>query len=205
MSKTQPKPAPKPAPRAAASPPARTSAHPAPADKAAAASRREADEEAQDVRERDAAAQRVREADARPASDPRDTSLARKNAAPPPGPERRAPNPRARPRRGRDELPERDLGPLIRVRAFAVGFVDNVRRRVGDVFDVHLAEYTDTWMETVDGSTPEQITGPQAALKTHHDTVMAERAAQRRAAGGTRVAAADDHDPLGAQAFGPRA
>jgi hypothetical protein len=66
----------------------------------------------------------------------------------------------------------RHLGKLIRVRATKTGFVDNVRRREGDVFDVHAKEFSEKWMETVDGSTPTQITGPAQALKNIHDQAV---------------------------------
>jgi len=175
---------------------------PRPADgpRADAASQRAADEDAIDQKTQDrVAADKVASDTARAANDPRDTSQARKNAAPPPGAERRVPHPKARPRKAVDEMPDRDLGPLIRVRAFAVGFVDNVRRREGDVFDVHTTEFSDQWMEPVDGRTPESITGPQAALKGHHDRTMAERAQLRKGATGA------PHDPLGAEAASHRA
>lgn len=75
----------------------------------------------------------------------------------------------ARPRNTVEEGDERDLGPMIRVQATAVGFVDNARRREGDVFDVHEAEFSDRWMVRVHDETPERITGPKAALTKIHD------------------------------------
>lgn len=67
------------------------------------------------------------------------------------------------------------LGKKIRVRATQTGFIDNVRRRAGDVFDVREGEFSEKWMETVDGSTPKKATGAQASLTAHHDDVVAER------------------------------
>jgi len=165
-----------------------------------AATQRAANTDAIDQKTQDrAAADKVASDTGRAANDPRDSSQARTNAAPPPGAERRVPHPKARPRRAIDEAPDRDLGPLIRVRALEVGFIDNVRRREGDVFDVHQVEFSDRWMEPVDGRTPESITGPQAALKGHHDRTMAERGTLRKGATGA------PHDPLGAEAASHRA
>jgi len=94
-------------------------------------------------------------------------------AAAPPAPGTKPP--RARPRRSTDEGPPRELGPLITVRALKTGFVDNVRRREGDVFDVHEVEFSENWMVVVDGDTPRQTTGPAAALKRIHDETIAGR------------------------------
>lgn len=100
--------------------------------------------------------------------------------------------PRARPRVVEPEGDPRDLGALIRVQATRTGFVDNARRREGDVFDVHEIEFSDKWMIRVDGDTPTQITGPKAALERDHD---------ERLAGKLRTPSTD---PLGAST-GPRA
>lgn len=83
-----------------------------------------------------------------------------------------------------DEAPRRNLGPLVRVRATRMGFVDNVRRREGDVFDVHQAEFTEKWMEVVDGKTPPRSTTGKQELERKHDETLAEKA---------RIA----NDPLG--------
>lgn len=73
------------------------------------------------------------------------------------------------------------LGPKLRVRATQTGFIDNVRRREGDVFDVHEQEFSEVWMEAVDGRTPPKSTGAQAALKAHHDDTLAGRMASKPA------------------------
>lgn len=99
----------------------------------------------------------------------------------------------ARPRVQEPEGPPRDLGPMIRVQATAVGFVDNARRREGDVFDVHEAEFSDRWMVRVTEDTPERVTGPAAALRKIHDDAMPGKIAKGRAA-----AAEAGDDPLGA-------
>lgn len=93
----------------------------------------------------------------------------------------------ARKRVAEPEAEERDLGPLMRVQATHVGYIDNVRRREGDVFDVHEAEFSDRWMERVDDNTPERLTGPAASLKRIHDEALPGKLA--------KGAAADD--PLG--------
>jgi hypothetical protein len=79
------------------------------------------------------------------------------------------------------------LGKVIRVRAKMTGFIDNVRRRAGDVFDVREKEFSRRWMEPVDGKTPQRSTGAQKALtarntedlQDRHRDVMADKAAGR--------------------------
>lgn len=102
----------------------------------------------------------------------------------------------ARPRVQEPEGEPRDLGPMIRVQATAVGFVDNARRREGDVFDVHEAEFSDRWMVRVTEDTPERITGPAAALRKIHDDAMPGKLAKTAAA----KIEAGDTDPLGSKA-----
>lgn len=64
--------------------------------------------------------------------------------------------------RGRGEA--RASGP-IKVRATRLGYYDDQRRRVGDVFLIRKwKEFSETWMETVDGRTPERTTTSQQAL-----------------------------------------
>jgi len=101
-----------------------------------------------------------------------------------PSPSRRIP---ARPRVQEPEGEERDLGPLVRVQATRVGFVDNARRREGDVFDVHEAEFSDKWMVRVTEDVPTKITGPAAALKKIHDDALPGKMARSAA----------ETDPLG--------
>lgn len=81
----------------------------------------------------------------------------------------------ARPRVQEPEGEARDLGALIRVQATRVGFVDNARRREGDVFDVHEAEFSDRWMQRVEDTTRERTTGPKEALAKIHDEKLAAK------------------------------
>lgn len=103
-----------------------------------------------------------------------------------PGPERRvtpmngvqAPSSSLDPTKARDGS---DLGATIRVTATRVGYIDHVRRRVGDVFDVKEKQFTDSWMEAVDAYTPTKVTSAPQALKRAHDETLAERAGQKAA------------------------
>jgi hypothetical protein len=51
----------------------------------------------------------------------------------------------------------------IKVRATAMGYYGNLRRRVGDVFVLNEPElFSAKWMERVDADTPERVTtGPE--------------------------------------------
>jgi len=93
----------------------------------------------------------------------------------PGGPGKRVP---ARPRVQEPEGEDRDLGARIRVQATKVGFVDNARRREGDVFDVYEAEFSDRWMVRVNEATPTRTTGPKAALKKIHDEAISGKLAK---------------------------
>jgi hypothetical protein len=53
---------------------------------------------------------------------------------------------------------------MVKVRATAIGFYDNRRVRLGDVFMIAEADFSKNWMEKVNANTPEQITGANAAL-----------------------------------------
>ena len=77
-----------------------------------------------------------------------------------------------------------DLGPVIRVTATRVGYIDHVRRRVGDVFDVREKQFTDSWMAPVDDRTPTKVTSAPQALKRAHDETLAERAGQKKTSTG---------------------
>ena len=64
----------------------------------------------------------------------------------------------------------------IKVRATEMGYYDHGRRRPGDVF--YLADQThfsQKWMELVDASTPERVTGAKQALQREHDEILAGR------------------------------
>lgn len=80
------------------------------------------------------------------------------------------------------------LGRVIRVRAKQTGFIDHVRRRAGDVFDVREGEFSKRWMEVVDGSTPPKSTGAQKVINSKNE---AERNARRGGAKSDRPTDAD--------------
>jgi hypothetical protein len=71
-----------------------------------------------------------------------------------------------------------------------MGFVHNVRRRAGDVFDVREKEFSPRWMQRVDGRTPPKATTSKQALKAQntedlanrHREVAADKAAGRASA-----------------------
>jgi hypothetical protein len=67
-----------------------------------------------------------------------------------------------------DDLPanRRSNAGTIRVQAKAIGYYDDVIRRVGDVFDIADEKaFSDKWMRRVPTSTPERVTGSNAALE----------------------------------------
>lgn len=67
-----------------------------------------------------------------------------------------------------EDLPANRRNPhnIIRVQAKAIGYYDDVIRRVGDVFDIaDEAAFSDKWMRRVSPRTPERITGSNAALE----------------------------------------
>lgn len=70
---------------------------------------------------------------------------------------------------------KQSLGARIRVRATKMGFIDNVRRRAGDVFDVREGEFSNRWMEVVDGSTPPKATTSKQALRAQNTDDLANR------------------------------
>lgn len=71
----------------------------------------------------------------------------------------------------------------IRVQAKALGYYDDVMRRVGDVFTIDAAEdkngkivaFSDKWMRRVPATTPERLTVPNQAIAREHDVTQAER------------------------------
>lgn len=92
----------------------------------------------------------------------------------------------------------------IKVRATKVGYYDNARRRIDDVFTIdgtideretlevntdppttkrnpnygQPLEFSAKWMERVDPSTPEKITTGREALRQHHDETLGARVAR---------------------------
>lgn len=65
----------------------------------------------------------------------------------------------------------------VKVQAQRMGFYDEIRRRVGDVFTLKdPAHFSTTWMRIVPGSTPERITSGQQELRRQHTEEMQSRA-----------------------------
>ena len=84
------------------------------------------------------------------------------------------PAPQAAATRAREK---REQSGRIKVRATAMGYYDNTRRRTGDVFTISdetyeaphpragdLVEFSENWMEMIDGSVPERTTTSQQAV-----------------------------------------
>ncbi len=90
---------------------------------------------------------------------------------------------------------EHKKGKRIRVSATRTGYYDHARRRPGDVFDVYESEFSERWMQVVDGSTPKKITTGAQALKAQHDERLASRMLDRK--GGRVPASTGDVNPLG--------
>jgi hypothetical protein len=75
----------------------------------------------------------------------------------------------------------------IKVRATQTGWYGLSRRREGDVFVINKAsEFSERWMEVVEGTVPLKHTGPQAAINKAHDEILGGTA--------TRPKAEDDDD-----------
>lgn len=62
----------------------------------------------------------------------------------------------------------------LKVRALAMGFYNNKRRREGDVFVIEAQHFTQRWMEPVDASTPPSTTTGLQHLKRQHDERLAQ-------------------------------
>lgn len=79
-------------------------------------------------------------------------------------------------------------GRRIKVRAIALGYYNDERKRIGDVFTIgdarfesgphkgELREYSSVWMELADANTREKKTGPQEALNRETHRVAREKA-----------------------------
>lgn len=79
----------------------------------------------------------------------------------------------------------------FKVRATAMGYYDNERRREGDVFTIqHGGEFSSKWMERVGAGTPEQRTTGQESINRQHDELLSGKLADK-ATGGA--------NPLGAE------
>lgn len=82
----------------------------------------------------------------------------------------------------------RGAGTPIKVRATRLGYYNDERKRVGDVFTIssarhtsgkrvgELKEFSHAWMEHVDPNVPERTTGPQQALNRATHQVAQEKA-----------------------------
>lgn len=79
---------------------------------------------------------------------------------------------RAERNRGGKPAPALPAG-RIRVRATQTGYYGEQRRREGDVFVINKAsEFSERWMEVVEGKVPLKTTGPQEALNKKHDEIL---------------------------------
>lgn len=78
-----------------------------------------------------------------------------------------------------------EVGRVIRVTATKMGYIDHVRRRAGDVFDVEEKNFSADWMTVVDGSTPPKTTTAKASLQAIHDEALADKLASRASGGGS--------------------
>lgn len=87
-------------------------------------------------------------------------------------------------------------GKLFRVRATKTGYIHDARQREGDVFDVTKQEFSEKWMEVVDGSTPPKTTSNKAALKRHHDETLAARVGNAKEAKTASAKSSGDEDVL---------
>lgn len=87
--------------------------------------------------------------------------------------------------------PKPASGRSLKVRATAMGYYDNERRREGDVFTIqHAGEFSSKWMERVGAGTPEQRTTGQESINRQHDELLSGKLADK-ATGGA--------NPLGAE------
>jgi hypothetical protein len=66
--------------------------------------------------------------------------------------------------------------PGFKVRATAMGYHNDERKRIGDVFTLNYAhEFTSKWMERVASATPHRATTGQQELRRKHDEMLQER------------------------------
>ncbi len=87
------------------------------------------------------------------------------------------------------------LGKVIRVRAKQTGYIDHVRRRPGDVFDVREKEFSKRWMEVVDGTTPPKTTGAQKSIAAKNAETRGQRL-EEKATGVRAPRSSGDRDVL---------
>lgn len=102
------------------------------------------------------------------------------------------------------------MGDKLRVQATMTGHYDNIRRRAGEVFDIHgyvdadgkvvpaTQVFSRRWMKRVADKTARTGTkGPNQVIQERHDEIFGARVT-RRAGGGT-VGADEDLNPIGAE------
>ena len=70
------------------------------------------------------------------------------------------------------------LGKRVRIRALKMGFYNNERRRVGDVFMAKAEAFNPSWMEPVDGAVPIQRTTGKDELRRKHDELLSAKMGQ---------------------------
>jgi len=67
--------------------------------------------------------------------------------------------------------------PGFKVRATAMGYFNDERKRPGDVFTLKYAhQFSHKWMERADARTPERTTTGQQELRRAHDETLKQRA-----------------------------
>ena len=96
--------------------------------------------------------------------------------------------------------PAPDTRATLRVRATALTFYGDRRRRPGDVFSVRPDQFNPRCMVRVDPTTPESLTGAQAALDDRFAALKAAGAVLDPAAADREEEAGADRDadnPLG--------
>jgi len=85
--------------------------------------------------------------------------------------------------------------PAFKVRATAIGYYGDARRRPGDVFVLtDPRHFSKRWMEQVSASTPDQRSTNQDVIRREHDAVLRERLTGR----GRTQKPTGAGDPLGA-------
>lgn len=105
---------------------------------------------------------------------------------PPPEPEPEIEEP-ADPNAPPPKKPGEDDAPHIKVRATQLGYYDDKRRRIGDVFTISLrrnakgqfVEFSDKWMTRVRDDTPESLTTGRQELRKQHDEILAGKQGAR--------------------------
>lgn len=92
-------------------------------------------------------------------------------------------------------------GERIKVRATKLGYYAHTRRHVGDVFVIDNADaFSRLWMERVDGSTPERVTGSQEHLTQEIDAIKGAKGRANRGGQHTDLEEGvkpGTHNPLG--------